>query len=241
MIPRPLVEPFPVGTGRRPPRRLALMSGFAFVGLAGIGALVWVMTLTPFSYHRFDAFQVGTTRGGDLLETIGQPGSYLVFEERAGASRPDLPPPVTIGVTSRKGDIVQVEMLVPPATEASPYAYRTPWHEGRAIARFTISEPGEYHIRAMPVSRSQVSGYRARLARTKLALGQESTTTWLGGWAGASVFIAAPLSVGLLLLVVARRRRRREHDSPVAVSASGVDSGHLAVATRPHRGAPQPR
>lgn len=185
------------------------------------------MTLTPFSYHRFGAFDTGSGLGGDRVEEISAPGDYLVFEEHLGASEPSLPPPVTIGVTSKQGDVIPVETLVGPYGQGTPFAYRTPWHEGRAIARFSVSEPGLYHIRAVPVSRRQSAGYGPRSTSTKLAVGREVSATWLGGWMGALAFIGAPLMIGLTLLMVAHRQKGKRRGSSSVGAGSG--SGSLAA------------
>lgn len=211
MIPRPLVEPFAPPREQRPPRKVAAVLGTLLCGFAVIGAVVWVMTLTPFGFSRFSS---ESGRVADRIEDIDQPGTYLVFEERTGASQPALPPPVTVIVTSKGGDLVPVEALVRPSTVASPLPYHTPWHEGRAIARFTITQPGSYHVRAMPVGRRQSIGYGPRTTG-QFALGRDDVTTWLGSWLGALVYIGVPLVAGLILLLIARRRRPPVPPDPV--------------------------
>jgi len=202
VIPPTLVEPFSPTIGQRTPRRVALTVGAFLCGFSVLAGVLWFMTLTPFGFSRFAA---DAGRSGDRVEDIDQPGTYYVFEERAGASDPGLPPPVSVVVTSRGGDTVPVEVLVHPGVPANPHAYRTPWHEGRAIARFTIAEPGEYHVRAVPLGRRNNVGYSPRV-NTRYAVGREAATSWLGGWPGAAVFIGVPLAAGLLLVILGRMR-----------------------------------
>lgn len=180
---------------------MGLAAGAVLCAGSIIGLLIWLQ-LTPL---RFDRFSV---RAGDRVEEISRPGTYFVFEERAGASAPSPPPPYTIGVTSRGGDVVPVEQLISPNTEASPMPYRTPWTEGRAIARFTVDTPGAYHVRVVPLRRGSAAGYGLSTGGT-LAIGQEVATTWIGSWPGVLVLAVTPLALGLTLIFVARRRYRR--------------------------------
>jgi hypothetical protein len=157
---------------------------------------------------------------GDRIQNIREPGAYLLFEERRGASEPALPPPIAITVTSKQGDVVPVDLLVKPGSRVTPFPYRTPWQEGRALASFRIEEPGEYHVHALPIR--PTSGYAYRPGGT-LAIGRESATTWLGSWLGLLVLAGVPLAGGVVVLAVGRRRR---HARAVDAKASTSLDAH---------------
>jgi hypothetical protein len=145
----------------------------------------------------------------------------VVFEERSGAADPLLPPPITVSITSQQGDVVPVEQLIKPYQRSSPYVYSTPWQQGRAIARFTIDQPGSYYVHSLPVGGSSSAGYGPRRGGT-LAIGRELATTWLGGWGGLALLFGLPLALGIGVLWEGGRRRRTvaaSMDDPVAVSA----------------------
>jgi hypothetical protein len=94
-----------------------------------------------------------------------------------------------------------------PYQRTSPYVYTTPWQQGRAIARFTISEPGSYYVRSLGVGGSSSSGYGPRRGGT-LAIGRELATTWVGGPGGFALLFGLPLALGIGAVVLGRRRRQ---------------------------------
>jgi hypothetical protein len=193
-----------------------------FAGL--LGAAVWVISLTPIGFARFRLID------GDRIENYRSAGTYVVFEERNGAGDPLLPPPISVSVTSQQGDVVPVEQLIKPYQRSSPYVYSTPWQQGRAIARFTIDEPGSYYVRSLPVGGSSLAGYGSRRGGTR-AIGRDLALSWLGGWAGLAVLCGVPVLAGIGCVVMARRRRLAAPPAadamtrPPAVVGSRLPSG----------------
>jgi hypothetical protein len=210
VIAQPLVAPHRAAAPRVPQGRgWGIVAAVLFFA-AALGAVVWVLALTPVGFSRFRLVD------GDRIENYRTTGTFVVFEERNGAGDPLLPPPITVSVTSDQGDVIQVEQLMKPYQRTSPYVYATPWQQGRAIARFTISEPGSYYVRSLGVGGSSSSGYGPRRGGT-LAIGRELATTWIGGPGGVALLAGLPLALGVVAVVVGRRRRRT-----VAASVPGV-------------------
>lgn len=198
-----------------PPLAARLMRGLAVVLLAGAvtGTLAWVAVLSPFSLKRWDLYDSSQTI------TVKEPTNFVVYEEYEGADTSTAPPSVFVSIRSiggRKITVVNRGEVGAPA----PTVYRTPWHQGRSTAWFTIDKPGNYTVLAFqtgpanggsspipdptdPVTR--VPGVDlSRLPR--VALGREGTPSSLGTVGGLALLGVAPAVFGAGLLLVARRR-----------------------------------
>ena len=215
MIPTPLVAP--PARGREGSRKVWWAGGWLgtlCVALAVFGAVIWVGGISTLGFTRFSVLE------GDRRIDVRQPGTFVVFEEFKGASRPQLPPPLDITVRDEKGSSVPVEKLVEPGEVAAPDAYRdTLDHEGRAIARFTVTEPGTYRLRVQVklLGTYDPTQFGTRVRGT-IALGRDLATTWLAGPLGVVALVVVPLVIGVTLLLLTRPARRRARRRSEAVA-----------------------
>jgi hypothetical protein len=206
VLPGPLAPPAHA-SARSHRRRVSrfVVAGLALIALGVAGAVLWAGALSPLGYQRFSVLSP------DRTFEVERPGTYIVFEEFTSAGRPDLPSPIEVAVVGHDGRPLEVSPLIRPGERAAPHAYRLPV-EGRAVAQFTVSQPGRYlmRIRVLDPAGFDAGEYRSALPHT-MAVGGDITTTWLGtGWA-ALLLGPIPVGVGLALLVVGWRRRRGVH------------------------------
>jgi hypothetical protein len=197
----PLVSPLPTSSGRRArPGATLVVTGLLGLAAAVIGAVVWYFVLAPSGFQRFDF--------DDANRSIRfrQAGEYVLFEEGPGASAPALPPSIEVQLRAEQGRGVPVEDLVEPGTLAAPDAYDTPWHEGRAIARFEIEEAGTYRLLAFEVEPDDPAAYLTSPPE-QLAVGRHAATTWLGRPTALVVLVLTPLGLGVAALAVGLHRR----------------------------------
>lgn len=214
MIPGSLVIPaHDQRYGPPPPARL--LRGLAVVLLAGAvtATLAWVVLLSPFSLRRWDVFDRSQTI------TVTEPTTFVVYEEFEGADTSTAPPSVFVSIQSIGGRKITVTNRGEEGAPA-PTVYRTPWHQGRSTAWFTIDKPGNYTVLtfqmgpanggsaaipdpAGPVTRVPTFD-PSRLPR--LALGREGTPSPLGTLGGLALLGLTPAVFGAGLLLVARRR-----------------------------------
>lgn len=221
MIPGPLVAP--QSAVPREPRAgvVARVLAVACFVVAAAGAWGWLTAWSPFGFERWEVFETSSTLA---LE----PGTYVVYEEFAGASGPTTRQPLSVLVRSIAGREIDVTPLldptVGPPTSSSrapvepidPDPYRTPWHEGRATAWFTIDRAGTYTVTAF-ASESATSGLDyTELLTSFVAVAPLGEPGPLGTSWGLLVVVFVPLALGLAILAVARlrwprpsRRRRR--------------------------------
>ncbi|MEZ5141255.1 MAG: hypothetical protein R2726_01870 [Acidimicrobiales bacterium] len=229
MIPTPLVAPpARARSTSRPVWWAGSWVGVLLLVVAVFGAVLWVGAVSPLGFRRFSVFDA------DRRIDFRQPGTFVVFEEYRGASRPSFPP--ALDVTVRGDAPVTVDKLIQPGQSAAPDAYRDAFgHEGRAIARFTITEPGSYRVRVnpKPLGTYDPAEYASR-TRGTIALGRDLATTWLATPWGVVALVVVPLITGLVLLVLTRRARRRARRA--AASATGpADAVALLDARRSGR------
>lgn len=203
MIPAPLA----VGLDVRPrppiPRtRVLTGAGIAALALAVVGAVVWAAGLSPLGYQRGDVFD--TTR----RMTFRQAGEYVVYEEFEGASEPSLPLPLEVIVRDERGRSLEVTTAQQPGERSAPDPYRTPWHEGRALARFEVDEPGSYllELRFLTGERGRYRPFE----QVTIAVGRQVSWDWFAGPWGLAVLSGVPAGIGLGLLGAGRLGRRRE-------------------------------
>lgn len=194
----------------------------AFLLATGAGAIVWGASSSPFALRRFP--QVGFERTVNLTRT----GTYVIFEEYPGAAQPALPPPLDIRVKERNGTTVRVNMLQEPGQVADVPAYRTPWHEGRAIATFTITRSGRYQIAIDPaLSGSQDPALYTGLTNASMAVGHEVSTSWLNSMLALVPLVAVPMLAATVLIVVTRRARRTSPPEPGGLADPSARAGSV--------------
>jgi hypothetical protein len=201
MIPAPLAVPVDVRPrpARQRSRTLAWAALVALVA-AVVGAVVWAGAYAPFGYQRFDVFDATREM------TFRSGGTYVVYEEFDGASQALLPTPIEIVVVDADGVPVPVTSLLDPGERAAPDAYDTPWHEGRAIARFEIDEGGTYVVQVAFLP-GETGRFRP-FEQVTLAVGRAPALSWMAGPLGALALAGVPLVVAVGLAVAARRADR---------------------------------
>lgn len=199
-------RPLPRPDGRRRRRWLALVS----LAAAVLGAVVWTAAYSPVGFQRFELAEA------DRILDFRDAGGYVVFEEHEGASEPALPSPLEVEVTGLDGGRAEVVDALAPAARGAPDAYDMLGREGRALARFTIDEPGSYRLRVAP-RRLGAEGEFGRFQPTTLAVAPGASTGWLGSWWGAAVLAGLPATVAVVLLASTVRRRRTHEAGPERV------------------------
>jgi hypothetical protein len=219
VIPGPLVAPrTPVAHEPRAGVAARTLAVVCFV-LAAAGAWGWLTAWSPVGFTRWEVFQTSSTM---TLE----PGTYVVYEEFAGASGPTSRQPLSVLVRSIAGREIDVTPLLgPPADPQSaaaardepdvidPAPYRTPWHEGRATAWFEIDRSGTYTITAFASrSASDARDYN-ELLTSFVALAPLGEPGPLGSGTGLLLVVFVPLAAGLAILAVARLRWPRPRAS----------------------------
>lgn len=217
MIPGTLVVPaHDVRFG--PPPAARIVRGLAIVLLVAsvTSVLAWLVLLSPFSLKRWDLYDPSQTI------TVKEPTTFVVYEEYRGAETSAAPPSVYVSIRSIGGRKITVTNR---GDENAPAltGYRTPWHEGRSTAWFTIDKPGNYTILAFPTgltsggaaTPSDPSDPIGPVTRVpgvdlshlpRVALGQEGTPHSLGTVGGLALLGLLPAVFGVGLWLVARRR-----------------------------------
>jgi hypothetical protein len=180
-----------------------LLGGAVLIVVAVVGAVVWTAALSPVGYNRFSVTSL------DRTLDIDRAGTYLVFEEFAGASQPDLPSTLEVSVFATDGRAVPSRRLIDPGERAAPHAYNLFGYEGRAIAEFSIPRPGRYLVQVRPVGAGSADPgeYRDVVPET-IAVGRDLAAGWLGGWLGPLLMAVVPFVLGVALIVVWRRKSR---------------------------------
>jgi hypothetical protein len=219
VLPPPLTPPLPTPVQHR--ARVIpwfTLAGAALLLIGVIGAIVWFGALSPFGFVRF-SFASADFRTID----VSRSGTYLVFDERPGATDPDLPPRLSITLMDPSGRQVPVEDLVAPGTRAAPFGYHVPPNEGRAIARFTAPREGSYLLRVTPLASggTNAADYRDAIP-TQLAIGRELAWPWLRSPLGLLVLGVLPMLAGVAVLLQDQRRRRRRR-SEASISESPLE------------------
>ena len=197
-----------------PPPAARIVRGLAIILLAASVAsmLAWFVQLSPFSLRRWDLYDPSRTI------TVREPTTFVVYEEYSGAETSTAPPSVFVSIRSIGGRKITVTNR---GDEGAPAltGYRTPWHEGRSTAWFTIDKPGNYTILAFPTGLAN-GGARAPdpngpVTRVpgvdlshlpKVALGREGTPSSLGTLGGLALLVLLPAVFSAGLVLVARRR-----------------------------------
>ena len=189
-----------------PPGRGLRRLGLAALLVAVAAAVVWAGGWSPLGFQRFELADA------DRQLTLRQPGEYVLYEEGEGASAPALPSPVQVLVEGTDGlAAAEVVPAQAPGEVAAPDAYRTPWHEGRALARFRVDEPGTYRLVVLPLDDVDPAAYEP-LPLGGLAVADARSTSWVGGPWGVAVLVGVPAGVAVALLLAGRRAGRSAGD-----------------------------
>jgi len=210
VIPGPLVGPA-LGTrtgGSRAALAVRVVAVALIVGSVA-GALAWYSVLSPFTMHRWQ-WELSDTLPA---LTVKDPGRYVIFEEGSGLSTHVGPPLLSVKVVSIGGRKIDTTSALD-ASGRSTQTYRTPWHEGRAIAIVDIDRPGNYDLftyltpEGLQAANNGVTGTRS-IDVSKVpavALAPDGSPGVLGGMAGLLVLTLGPLLVGVGLLIYAAGR-----------------------------------
>lgn len=219
MIPIVLAPPLPAARARRASSiRLAGVLGAILIVVGVLAVVVWAAAVSPYGFARF------SLADADRTISVRHGGTYLVFEEFAGASGDEPPLPLQVSVIDQRGRLVEVTYLVDPTDPGAAESYRVPFHEGRAVARFRVPEGGRYLVQVdtRPPGTYPTGLYRADPAAT-VAIGRPASLTWLGSVAVPLVAGVLPVVVGIGLL--ARAWRSRPGTQRRAPSAAPVGHG----------------
>ncbi|MCX7619450.1 MAG: hypothetical protein N2037_01225 [Acidimicrobiales bacterium] len=210
MIPGPLTEPLERGRSRPAhPGRAARWVALALAATGVLGAIGWVAVFSPLRLRRF------AVEEASRIVTFPQGGTYVLFEESAGAGQRRLPPPVVVTVVGLGGAEVRVEPYAWPGDSSPTPTYRVGPYEGRAFARFHIRRPGEYLVRIETLPADLIPpGQYSEPPRGDYALGREITTTWVGSYAGLLIVAVLPASMSVIAASVSRQQRRAAELAP---------------------------
>lgn len=201
MIAAPLAPPVPVGDPDRP-AHIVRMAGGVLLAVAAVALAFWSVALSPFGFRRWDPFEFGST------VSVRQAGTYVVFLEYEGAAAGEPRVDVDVSVRTSRGRRIPVT----PVT-SSPFTYDTPWHEGRAVATFTVDAAGSYDIMVLPADRAGIDELLA-LGGVHAAIGRDTSASWAATPLGLVVFVLLPAFVGLVLLAAARERPTDDDAAP---------------------------
>jgi hypothetical protein len=172
-------------------------------GVAVVGAAIIVLSV----WGLRSGFPFNTTRviaPGSSELTLGQPGTYMIaYESRSTLDgrvfNTGALPPMRIAVLSAEGQEVPVN------TRGIAFTYDSQSREGKAVARFTVKEPGQYTLTSEKTSQDGA-------AEVVLAIGRDTTGRFvlsiLGIVAGVgAVILAGILAVITLILGTTAKRR----------------------------------
>ena len=214
MIPGPLVPTSMEGdrSWRTPEqaaessRRRRTTLGIVLIALGILGGAVWFIFVSPYGFSRFplsDRYRTFSTH---------QAGTYVIYLEGPGASRPSLPPALEVEVSALSGEKVDVKPLGTPGRAGAPYAYDVGGHEGRALALVTLHRAGAFLLTVEP-KRGQVDPSQEQVVTDGIvAVGRGWGRGWLTSqWSGLAVVLGLALP-GVVLIVVAMRSGRAARD-----------------------------
>ena len=209
MIPGPLVADLSSPAGapglegqRRSPARLLVPAGIALVAVSLVALVAWGIFLSPLGFKRYPL------AGMDRTFTVHEAGTYVVYLEGPGESRPSLPPAIEIGAATVGGQRVEVRPMTDPGVISAPAAYDVLGHEGRGLAVVKVDRAGTFVLHVQPVPQADVDPSLQRVVTGgTVAIGRAATRSWLGGWWGLVALSGLPAVVGFGLIIVGWRSR----------------------------------
>ena len=162
------------------------------LALGILGLVVWLVFLSPYSFSRFPL--------ADQYRTFNahQGGSYVVYLEFPGESRPSLPPALDVSASSLSGQRIQVRRVGQLGSVGAPDAYHVGRYEGRAIATVTVSGGGAFllTIDHRPVSTADAD-QELPVTEGTIAVGRAWGRGWATGlWFAAALFVV-PMVIGI--------------------------------------------
>jgi hypothetical protein len=183
-------------------RRRRITGGIVLIALGILAGAIWIIFVSPYGFSRFsltDRYRTFSTH---------QAGTYVVYLESRGASRPQLPPALDVGVSALSGQKVDVRLLGRPGHLGAPYAYDVGSHEGRAIALVTLHHAGAFILTVEPKSGEIDPDQEQVVTDGTVAVGRGWGRGWLTSeWSGALLVVVLVVP-GVGLIVSARRSRR---------------------------------
>jgi hypothetical protein len=201
----PTLLPTSAGAGAERPtsgavvtRVLALVLTLASV----TGCVAWMAVLSPLQLERWRAIETSH------LVTFAEPGTYMLFEEGAGAASRRGDPLVVVSVRSIAGRPLPIRELVD-RQGRSPQTYDIRTHQGRAIAAIDVDRPGRYVV--VSFSATVDSGARGRREPLdldelpSLALGKEGVPSSWGNWTGLLLLGGVPAALAIASATLAWR------------------------------------
>lgn len=210
MIPVVLAPPLPAAHPRRGPAiPVAGAVGAALIVVGLLAVVVWGAAVSPYGFARF------SLADGDRTLAVRQAGTYVVFEEFAGAAGDDPTLPLQVVVIDERGLPVEVTYLVDPTEPGAAESYQVPFHEGRAVAQFHLPDRGRYLVQVGvgPPGTYPIDLYRTDPAAT-IAIGRRTSLSWVGSIAVPLVAGVVPAAVGVGLLARTWRAGGRDRRSP---------------------------
>ena len=164
---------------------------------AVVGCVLWYIALSPYGFRRWSLDEVSGT------VSFRQPGTYVIFEEFAGASTTDLSTVVVVvrGAGGRRLDVSPIA----DGGGTSASSYHVPGHEGRAVASFSIEAAGSYQISVFPQPSPDVTTFAVDRPGAQVAVGRDTSLTWIAAPVGLLPLAVAPALAGVALLIMARR------------------------------------
>jgi hypothetical protein len=207
------IGPLPATSARRSPNaaadpeapsRLWITAGLVLIALGILGGAVWAIFLSPFGFSRFSL--ESQYRSFDAH----RPGTYVVYLEGPGASRPSLPPALDVTAAGTGGQRVDVTRVGSPGVVGAADTYDVAGYEGRAVAIIHLRQSGSFllTVSARPPGQFDTTQY-AEVDEDTVAVGRGLGLGWpTTQWCGL-VMVGVPAALGAVAIVVGRRRRRR--------------------------------
>jgi hypothetical protein len=215
----PTLLPTSAGSGAERPTRGAVVTRVLalVLGLAAVtGCVAWLAVLSPLQLERWRAIETSH------LVTFAEPGTYLLFEEGAGAASRRGDPQVVVSVRSIAGRPLPIRELID-RQGRSPQTYDIRTHQGRAIAAIDVDRPGRYVV--VSFSATIDSGARGRREPLdvddlpSLALGREGVPSRWGTWTGLLLLGGLPGALAVGSATLAWRRHPLPLGRPLRVRA----------------------
>jgi hypothetical protein len=198
---RPAGPWWPAGLPRSRSRPFRI-AGVTLLALSVVILVAWVIFISPLGFTRYPLNDL------DRTFTIHRAGTYVVYFEFPGESRPALPPALRIGVVALSGQQIEVHPIGTPGVVGAASAYDLGRHEGRAVAVIVAHRAGTFVVSITPTPAGAVDTSQQRIVTEgTIALGRDWSGTWLASGFGFGLVVIVPMVAGLILLVLAWLRR----------------------------------